>query len=379
METNKLVKKEVLFIIESLRDGGAEKALLTLLKHFDYNKYNISLCILFAEGIYWDEIPSQINSIIILYKKQNSFFRKSFRYYNRYGNTLLLKYQIRRKVQQKYDTIISFLEGRSLLFHNLIRKKAKKNITWVHCDLLNYHWTLRDLYNQEHESKYYSNMDKIVFVTSQAMENFAKIFHSEVTKECIYNLIEREKILELSNSYSISNSCFTVTAMGSLFKVKAFDRLIRIAKMFKDEHYSIQFQILGIGEEKQKLSDLCNILGVQNIVSFIGFKKNPYPYLKNSDIFISTSISEGFSLAICEAMSLGIPVVSTKTAGAIELLENGKFGILTEHDDKSIFESIKKLIDDEKVREHYQNMSTIRSSRFSINDTLNKIYNLINN
>ncbi len=372
------IPKKILFIMESLREGGAEKALLTLLKHFDYTQYHVSLCILFAEGIYWNEVPPQVKTII-LYKKQNSFFRKSFRYYKKYGSTLLLKYQIRRKIEQHYDVIISFLEGRSLLFHNIIKKRAYKNITWVHCDLLNYHWTLRDLYNKESEIKYYSNMDKIVFVTLQAMTNFTKIFHIEVPKECIHNLINQKHIRELAEYYSVQNSYLTVTAMGSLFKIKAFDRLIRVAKMFKDAQYPIQFQIIGKGEEELQLKELCDKLNVKDIVIFIGFKRNPYPYLKSSDVFISTSASEGFSLVLCEAMSLGIPVVSTMTAGAVELLENGKYGILTKHDDESIFESLKKLIDDIELREYYKKMSVVRANMFNISTTISKLYNLINN
>ena len=377
MGTDKSVKQKILFIIESLGNGGAEKALLALLKRFDYSLYNVSLCVLYAEGVYWEEVPPQVK-MIILYEKKNSLYRKSFRYYMKYGSTLLLKLRIKRKIDKHYDTIISFLEGRSLLFHYLIKERASKNITWVHCDLPSYHWTTRDLYSVKHEMRYYANMDKIVFVTTQAMENFTSTFHVDTPKECIYNVIDRTKVRQLAESSSSPRTYLTVTAIGSLFKVKAFDRLIRVAKMCKDANYSLRFQIIGTGMEELALSNLCNEIGVQDIVSFIGFRENPYPYLKNSDIFISTSISEGFSLVIGEAMSLGIPVISTRTAGAIELLEDGKFGMLTEHDDISIFEAIKKLIDDEELRRYYQNMSNIRAEKLDAGDVMNRVYNLLN-
>lgn len=128
--------KDILFIMDSLAGGGAEKALVELLKNFDYTRYRISLCILFYQGIYLSDIPANVK-VIPLYIRNNSFRRKSFRYYRKYHNSWLMSFQIRRKIQQHYDTIISFMEGWPLLFHSFVINRADRNVTWVHCDLLN--------------------------------------------------------------------------------------------------------------------------------------------------------------------------------------------------------------------------------------------------
>ena len=110
---------------------------------------------------------------------------------------------------------------------------------------------------------------------------------------------------------------------------------------------------------------------------FLGFEENPYPYLKKSDLFVSTSLSEGLPYVICEAFVLGIPVVATETAGAIELLDNGKYGILTGQDDISIYEGLRKLIDNEELRDEYHLKSLIRAEMFNIDKAMKSVYSLI--
>ena len=159
-----------------------------------------------------------------------------------------------------------------------------------------------------------------------------------------------------------------MTSIGTLNSVKAFDRIIRIAKRFQEEGYHIHFQIIGEGGEEKQLKKQCCELGVQDIVSFLGFMSNPYPYLKESDIYVSTSRSEGFSLVICEAMCLGIPVVATPTAGAVELLVG--------YDDDSIYQGLKKLINDKQLRQQYAKKAILHSEIFKADEVMRKVYEL---
>lgn len=369
-------KKEILFIIENLRGGGAEKVLLDLLRRFDYSLYHVSLLIAYPDGVYKNDIPKEVE-LISLYKRNHTFCRKAFRYYKRYnGFSFLLKYQLRKRINGSYDIVISFLEGRALLLHSLIKDKGAVNITWVHCDLSTYHWTTAAFPNLSAEKRCYSGMDKIVFVSYQAMANFSKVFDLSVPVTCIYNIIDTEYIKVLAEKEEVSYSCFTVTSIGTLNRVKAFDKLLYVAKRFSNAEYPIRFQIIGEGDYERQLKKLCNELGVQNMVSFLGFKDNPYPYLKKSDVYVSTSLSEGFSLAIGEAMGLGVPVVATRTAGSVELLDDGRCGILTEHDDEAVYRGIKLLVDDEKLRRKYAEKATARSGNFAVDKVMQQIYQL---
>lgn len=368
--------KQILFITHSLYAGGAEKALIELLKAFDYRRYHVSLCLLYYEGEYLSDIPQEVE-VLTLFEKKNSYYRKAFRYYRKHEFTWFLAFQMKRKIRKHYDTIVSFLEGYSLLFHSFIADKATKNISWVHCDLPNFHYTSDAFHTDERERACYEKMDDIVFVSQGALTNFDKLFPISVTKHCLYNVMDVDMINVLAHEYEVASDKFTVTTIGRLIDVKQFDAFIRVAKKFKDNGYSVRFQLIGGGDKERELLALRDELGLQEEVVLLGFMKNPYGYLRNSDLFVSTSITEGLPFVICEAFSLGVPVVATKTAGAIELLENGKCGILTNFDDCSIYEGIKSLIDNDVLLQKYQQKAKERAALFSVAQTMEKIYNLL--
>jgi glycosyltransferase involved in cell wall biosynthesis len=109
-----------------------------------------------------------------------------------------------------------------------------------------------------------------------------------------------------------------------------------------------------------------------------GFQKNPYPYIKFSDIFISTSYSEGYPLVVCEAINLGKPIVATKVSGTTEILENGRCGLLVEQDEESIYQGLKQMIRNHTLRENYAKKAEQRAKIFDVNESMNRIYNILN-
>ena len=104
--------------------------------------------------------------------------------------------------------------------------------------------------------------------------------------------------------------------------------------------YRLRFQIVGAGALEEPLKRLRDELGLQDSVRFLGFRKPPYPFMKASDVFVSTSKSEAASLVICEAMTLGVPIVATRTSASEEFLADDRYGIVTGHSDVEIFEGL---------------------------------------
>lgn len=364
-----------------LGGGGAEKALIELLKGFDYNLYKVSLCLLFNRGVYLNDIPKEVNVISLFMSERTWVYRKALKYYKKHHNSCFLALLIRWKIKRKYDVIISFMEGAPLLFHYFVLDRARRHITWVHCDLLVYHLSLEYFMNSLTEQECYEKMDNIVFVSRGAMANFNKLYQIDVAKRCFYNVLNVDNVRLLAgNKHFVGiHEKTTIIAIGSLWPVKGFDRLIRVAKMLKDSGCTFCVQILGEGVEEERLMSLRDSLGLQNYVSFLGFRKPPYPFLLQSDILISTSVSEGLSYVICEAFVLGVPVVATKTAGAVDLLADGQYGILTDHDDCSIYNGLKKMIDDVNIRRFYAEKAKERAKDFDVRYQMQKIYDLIEN
>lgn len=378
-------KKKILFIISSLNGGGAERAIVEMLKRFDFTRFDVTLCVIFYEGVYFDQLPSEVKVVYVWPKVGeggywvNSLRRKAFRQYYRRGSSLFFRWTVYYRIRERnFDTIVSYLEGVPLLFHSFLYQRAKRNISWIHCDLAAYHWSEEVFPKKGSEEACYAKMDELVFVSNNILQSFIHLYPQlKMPMRCIYNVIDVERIRELSKQAVIPHQRFTIIAIGTLIPVKGFDRLLRVARLFKDYGYDLQFQILGRGEDEDSLKALSRSLDVDDSVQFLGFQPSPYPYLAAADILLSTSRSEALPFVICEALALGIPVVATRTAGSSELLNEGKYGILVEQDDKSVFEGIRLLVDNKEVRKQYQQKACERASIFRVNHTMEQIYNLL--
>ena len=113
---------------------------------------------------------------------------------------------------------------------------------------------------------------------------------------------------------------------------------------------------------------------LEESVKLLGFKENPYPYLKKADIFVSSSRFEGFSLVVGEALCLKKPIIATKCVGPLELLNNGEYGLLAEIEDvRDLAEKIKKLVLDKGLRKKYSSLSKKRSEIFNIDKTIQEV------
>ncbi len=359
--------------------GGTEKVLLTFLKNFDYIRFDVELLLLYNMGVYLNDIPQHVK-VRFLYSKPYSFREKiDYNLFSRFGLLCGYKQCIRSKISKYYDTIISFQEGFTLPFHSYVLSRANKNVSWVHTDMYNNHHRVGFL-TSEAEQKAYSSMDEIIFVSNEAKSQFEKLFpNNAVLKTVVLNPIDYDYISNYRKEYSYDSKdkCFEIVAVGRLVQVKAYDRLICLAKRLREDNYNFHVTIIGDGEERNKLEGLIVEYGLQNYVSLPGFFKPPYSKMTEADLFLMTSLAEGYPLVLCEAFCLGLPVVSTKVTGSIELIDNNKYGILVDHDDESIYQGVKRMIDDKELRLHYHQMSLERAKMFDIQETMKQVFDVL--
>jgi glycosyltransferase involved in cell wall biosynthesis len=233
--------------------------------------------------------------------------------------------------------------------------------------------------DSEREKAYYNSMDKIVFVSNDAQNQFNKLYHNKIKsdQDVIYNFIPVNEILEMSKEFTIEkNSKFTICAVGRFYSEKAYDRLIRVAALLKQNQYDFEIWIVAEGLLYKEMKELTYRLQVNDKIIFWGFQENPYPYIKNADIFISTSKTEAMPLVVCEALCLAKPVITTKTTGPIELLSGGH-GILTDHDDKSIYDAIEKFIINPDLILQYQKKAIERARIFTAESSIKLIHEIL--
>lgn len=368
--------EKILFITGQLNGGGAERVLLDILHHFDYNRYNVTLCQIIPGGTLADEVPTEVKRISV-WKGYTLGYKLAYRISNWLGIDYFLRRKLKSAIRDKYDLVISFLEGMPLKMHAILNPDAI-NVSWVHSDLLRDPYEAKQFRPGE-EICAYNKMDKIICVSTSAKESFNTRFTDVYTPvDVIYNPIDKEKIISFASEQDILYDKFTIVTVGRLCEQKCMDRIIRLASKLKSDGYNnIQFLIIGDGYLRGNLDKMVQELNINDMVKFMGFMRNPFPYVKNADLFLSCSGFEGFSLVICEAMCLGVPIVSTRTTGPDEILEDNKYGLLCNHDDESIYNAVKELIDNHDLRNHYAKQSLNRAKRFNPKDTITAIEKLL--
>lgn len=372
--------KKILFVTESLDKGGAEKVLYDILRNIDLSKYKIDILLFENKGVYIEKIEKlgiSVNYIFnerkdfinnIIYRKCKSMIIGIIKYFYSYCPFL-----IKNLKNKKYDTEIAFLEGHSgILVSN--RKNNSKKISWIHTDLLKHR-----VINKKSELNAYLKMDKIICVSENSKISLLKLYPVLINKiEVIFNPIDKENILKNSQeNINLEKNKINVITIGRLIKIKGYDILLQAHNKLIKEGLDYNLIILGEGVERNNLEEYIkkNNLGART--QLLGFKENPYPYLKKSDIFISSSRYEGYPLVLCEAICLEKPIIATNCNGSKEILENGKYGILTEIGNvEDLAKKMKEMILNKTLRQKYSNLSKERAEKLDMEKVIKEIINL---
>lgn len=376
--------KKVLFVIESLAGGGAEKVLSVLAEHFQNNSISISILSIVNIGVYASSIPKNIDYKYIIPNttSPNIFIRLWAKILYRLIYKWLSPHIVSRLFFPKdYDTIIAFVEGfTTKLVSQLDVSTNCKRIAWVHCDLLEYPWTVNNgiFKNADEEKQAYSKFQNIVVVSENAKNNFIKKYGLSDRVLFIQNPIDRDKIICLSHEpceLGISKTTRFIS-IGRLVEAKGYCRLIEACKRLCDEGFDFEMFILGDGNERQKLETMVSQNKLSGTIHLCGFQTNPYKYLRCCDYFICSSLSEGYSLAIAESMCIGLPVISTRCAGPIEILKHGDYGLLVDNSINGLYDGMKKFLSND-YKDYYSNLSLKRSLDFGVDKCLSDIYAII--
>ncbi|MGL4740731.1 MAG: glycosyltransferase [Sarcina sp.] len=354
--------KKIIIVNDSLRVGGIQSSLVNLINNIDYTKYDVEL-FLFNETIEY-KFNNNIKILVargpLKYismsskecKKKNFFFwglRKLLAVAcSLFGSNSIFKMLFFfEKNLENYDLAISYsnnVSSNSLYFgYNkfvLEKIKAKEKVAWIHVNYKDYNLNNR-INNAE-----YKKFNKVINVS----EDMSKIFDSLniISREkslVIENLLPIKEIIAKSEEFNIKFDKFTVVTVSRLDKLKQIDKLIKIIFNLKSQGYSMNFYIIGDGPERKSLERLILKYNLNESVFFTGYLSNPYPYIKNSNLYVSASKTESFGLSIAESVILQTPVIAYD-CGCFSKIINSKNGILVEK--LEYIETYIKLILNEK-------------------------------
>ncbi|WP_267405633.1 MULTISPECIES: glycosyltransferase [unclassified Chryseobacterium] len=354
-------KKKILIRIGSLRHGGAEKVLVTFLKNISPDKYEVDLLINLYSGIYIKEVPSWVNVFYLLkgemittnkpheipVKAYRVLYQKMFLWFP----SLLYKFVLKNK---KYDVELAAIHG---MYKEILSspQKDSKKIIWVQNDIFN----LKD-YTSEVIREFFK-FDKILVISNKLQEEMHKLAKNAKEKESvikIFNPIDKQDTLQKANvsidDYPFNNDIPTFVSVGTVYPQKGYDRLLEVHKKLLDEGLKHQLIIIGDGYDLNNIQALLEKLELQETAKMLGFRSNPYPYLKKADFYIMSSRHEGFPTIIAEALLLNKPISATDISGIKDLLQDGKLGIITPNSEDGIYDGMKKFLIDKSLSEHYK-------------------------
>lgn len=370
--------KKVLFVIESLGGGGAEKVLTTIVKYLDKSKYDITVLLVTEVGIYLKEVKKYCRVVAMLpsYDSLESFVDKlKYKLDYKYIYSSSPRKVYKKYIKEEYDIEIAFVEGYATrLIANSPNKNSKK-IAWVHIDMKENPYADQYYKSLEEHIECYKNFNDVICVSSSVKKVMEDKFKLENNLKVIYNPIDAHQILEKAKEFTVKKDLTktNIITVGRLENQKGFDRLINAIGRINSDKLNIHLNILGEGSKYNELKDLIHLNKLENTVSLLGFKKNPFPWVLSSDIFICTSRAEGYSLVIAEAMVLGIPIISVNCSGPNELLDFGKYGLLIENSDSAIRDVLCSIVDKKINLENLKLLSNHRGKDFKLANILEQI------
>lgn len=346
--------------------------------NLDYKKFDVTVKTIFNAGEYREDLNKNVKYETI-FKKPNKWVRRIFVRIEKIISPKILYYLFLGK---RYDVEIAFLETISTRILSGSYQDSKK-LAWVHTDF-NKNNNSRCLYKTEKRFiNAYKNFDKIICVSQSAKKSFEEVTKIKENVVCIYNPINAKKIEKLSKEktdVNLDKKVFNIVLLGRLAEEKGYLRLLKVIKKLKTEKDNFKFYIIGEGIKRKELEQYIEKNKLDKYVELLGFRKNPYPILKQANLFISVSKVEGFSLALAEAMILRLPVMCTNTSGPNEILgENSEYGMLINNDEKAIHDSLKDLINNKNKLEEIKTKVEKRINFFDIKEVVKQIENVLEN
>ena len=364
-EEKGLVK--ILFVIGTLLGGGAERVLCDMVKHLDKKKFAITVMTVNDEGIYIEEIKKHARYQTI-YRTGASTREEAAQILERHAYLQGLDSDeafSAAVIQEEYHIEVAFLTCLSTRIVAHSPHQHARKIAWVHSDLLVNNGE-EELYESiQHQREVYGRFHDIVMVSQGVEAAFRQKLGQFGNHRIIPNPVDQKSILEKSLAApSLKKRRFTVGAIGRHEWVKGFDRLLEAHRQLLAAGYDYELWLVGDGSFKEAHRDFIRENKLELRTTFIDFQENPYPYLKQMDLFVNCSRSEGLSTVTMEALILGKPVLATDCPGVSELLGTGQYGLVVENTTEALVQGLAKLLTDDEALTRYGDLAKKRGQDF---------------
>lgn len=350
-------KKRILFVNDEMEMGGVARVLNTLMANLPNDKYEIDCLVLHKTGLLLNEIPSNVKVIsgtkffetvdqplIELIKNMDVPLIFSKLRLLLFMKTGLIKERIKKEReeldQNPYDIEVAAKEGFCTIFTAF--GKSKKKINWVLTDYSVCNYSKRHMKLVKESLEY---IDLNIADSKQAIEAYKKVFKID-NGISIHNLMDVDRVKRdmQENKIDISEGINIVSVARFHFQ-KSIDRLINAHKYVLDKEIHHNLYLVGGGELENKLRKQVADLNLTT-VHFLGYMKNPYGLINQCDLFVLSSLYEGFATVINESLIAQTPVLSTLVSGVDEQIIDSNYGYIVDNNQEALNEGLYNALKD---------------------------------
>lgn len=372
------MKKVFIYIHQSILKGGVEKVFYNLFNNLPDGEYQITVL------NYCAYLTDDLKSVFYKGQKHRYWF-----YYDEWSSKPVKKFfqRVHNKLMpvilpiwlrmQRFDIAIAAQEGMYAKFvdENI---RARRKLLWIHNDMMLCRFTEKYFESPQDEKACYEHFDGVACVSDSVRQSMLVRFGEMNNLYVVYNPIDTNEIdIKLEENLPERGKETLFVCVGRLVEQKGFDRLLPICKKLNDEGFKYTVWILGEGSDREKLESYIQKNRLYN-VKLLGNQKNPFVYMKQADWILCTSRFEGFNTALQEAAYCGVPIISTETAGTIELLGESQYGIVLENSDQAIEEGMREVLSNKDIRDKYYLAALKRKDFVSLDGRMEKIRLFIN-
>lgn len=340
---------KVAIVVDTCTAGGVSKALNDFIKCL-HNDLDITLFV------------RDIHTVESFYLPEGVAYRRWPDKKNKITNSLMSlintrNFQRRRvydarqymKVEEKFDCVIGYqMISNDVTVMTLEKINAERKILWLH-GKKNFSKN-----NIKFFDNLYSDADMIVSVSKDTEERFKKLMPSCADKTTtIHNFYDfdmiESKAQEKQDDFVKNNDEIIIVSTGRLSKEKGFDRVPAVTQKLVNDGYNIQWYVAGDGEKMDSINAEIKERNMHKHVHMLGYRNNPYPHVKQCDIYVQPSYTEGYCTSTMEAKILKKPVVTTDVPGMNEQFVSGYDGLIVDSSVDGLYNGIKSLIESKEI------------------------------
>lgn len=359
---------KILFVMYNMEIGGTRRSLLNLLEKMVKAGVQCDLLLFSPYGDFMNQIPHGVRALhgdilmqsiyatkqtlkkyapsyLVLMKAVQKILKKVFGE-KRFYDHVMRGYAKRHFKNNDYDAVIAFQEGDCVKFATYVPSPCR--LAWIHNDYGNLQG------EQRGTPAIFSKLDSILFVAEGTRRTFVEAYPQFADKmRVIPNILPQDRIRE-SASDDDAERIFTdpnrihIVSVGRVARQKAFERIPEVLDGLGTLSQRIEWSVIGDGPDLPRLREELETKGLQDCVRFIGARNNPFPLVRQADLYVLTSLYESQPMVVMEALTLGVPVLSTDFASVRELLGNKPFGVICENSVAGLTDSLRRLLESPK-------------------------------